>query len=168
MGSAFGNGFTALANQLALHLLQTYSATQGLAERRAAKLSPFKLQRAIDYIDEHLREDLTLSNISEALAMSPGHFAHAFRQSTGLPPHRYVLERRIERAKSLLRQTELPITEVAHLIGCASHSHFSVLFHRSTGCSPTPRPAMPRSRSSGSPCPRRCSGRSPRASPRRC
>jgi len=125
-----------LANQLALHLLQTYSATQSLAERRAAKLSPFKLQRAIDYIDEHLRDDLTLSSISEALAMSPGHFAHAFRQSTGLPPHRYVLERRIERAKSLLRQTELPITEVAQLIGCASHSHFSVLFHRSTGCSP--------------------------------
>jgi len=125
-----------LANQLALHLLQTYSATQSLAERRAAKLSPFKLQRAIDYIDEHLRDDLTLSSISEALAMSPGHFAHALRQSTGLPPHRYVLERRIERAKSLLRQTELPITEVAQLIGCASHSHFSVLFHRSTGCSP--------------------------------
>jgi AraC family transcriptional regulator len=47
-----------------------------------------------------------------------------------------LLERRIERAKSLLHETDLPITEIAHLIGCASHSHFSVMFHRATGQTP--------------------------------
>jgi len=92
--------------------------------------------RAIEYIDENLREDLTLPNIAQSVAISAGHFAHAFRQTTGLPPHRFVLERRIERAKTLLRETDLPITEIAQRVGCASHSHFSVMFHRTTGLTP--------------------------------
>ena len=78
----------------------------------------------------------SLPEIAQVLAMSPGHFAHAFRETTGLPPHRYVLERRVERAKSLLRGTNLPIIEIAGRIGCASHSHFSVMFHRMTGQAP--------------------------------
>jgi AraC family transcriptional regulator len=79
---------------------------------------------------------LTLSAIADAVALSPGHFAHAFRQATGVAPHRYVLERRVERAKALLRQSDMPITEIADRIGCSSHSHFSVLFHRITGLTP--------------------------------
>jgi AraC family transcriptional regulator len=125
-----------LATQLTIHLLRHYSTATIVAKRPPARLSRHKLLRAIEYIDENLREDLTLPDIAEALAMSPSHFAHAFRQTTGLPPHRYVLDRRIERAKSLLRETDLPITEIADRIGCASHSHFSVMFHRGTGQTP--------------------------------
>jgi AraC family transcriptional regulator len=125
-----------LTTHLAIHLLRHYCTASIPLEKPGAKLSHHKLLRAIEYIDDNLREDLSLTDIAEALAMSPGHFAHAFRQTTGLPPHRYVLERRIERAKSLLHETDLPITEIAHLIGCASHSHFSVMFHRATGQTP--------------------------------
>jgi AraC family transcriptional regulator len=125
-----------LATQLTIHLLRHYSTANIASQRPPARLSRHKLLRAIEYIDENLREDLTLPDIAEALAMSPSHFAHAFRHTTGLPPHRYVLDRRIERAKALLRETDLPITEIAHRIGCASHSHFSAMFHRGTGQTP--------------------------------
>jgi AraC family transcriptional regulator len=125
-----------LATQLAAHLLRDSSPANAAPEKPQPGLSHHKLRRAIEYIDENLRDDLTLSGIAKVLAMSPGHFAHAFRATTGSPPHRYVLTRRIERAKSLLRETDLPIIEIAHRIGCGSHSHFSVLFHRATGQTP--------------------------------
>jgi AraC family transcriptional regulator len=59
-----------------------------------------------------------------------------FRQTVGVPPQRYVRDRRVERAKSLLRHSDLPMTEIAQSVGCASCSHFSVLCHRTTGLTP--------------------------------
>ena len=126
----------ALTTQLAIHLLRHHCTASGSLRKPMPKLPPRKLQRALQYIDDNLREDISLACVAEALAMSPWHFAHAFRQTTGLPPHRFVLERRIERAKSLLRETDLPITEIADRIRCSSHSHFSVLFRRTTGQTP--------------------------------
>jgi len=125
-----------LTTHLAIHLLRHYCSASESLRKPVPKLPPRKLQRALQYIDDNLREDISLAGVAQALAMSPWHFAHAFRQTTGLPPHRFVLERRIERAKSLLRETDLSITEIAHRIGCASHSHFSVLFRRKTGQTP--------------------------------
>lgn len=122
--------------QLAIHLLRHYCTTPAASHKPLPRLSPHRLQRALDYIDSNLREDISLAQVAEVLAMSPSHFAHAFRETTGIPPHRFVLGRRIERAKSLLRETDLSITEIAHYVGCASHSHFSVMFHRATGQSP--------------------------------
>jgi AraC family transcriptional regulator len=94
------------------------------------------LQRALVFIDTHLDEDLTLPQIAEALGVSPYHFAHAFRRVVGTPPHRYVIHRRIERAKELLDTTDLPLVEIALSVGCAHQSHFSALFHRVTGLTP--------------------------------
>jgi len=125
-----------LTFHLAIHLLRHYCTASVSLGKPVPKLPPRKLRRALEYIEDNLREDISLAGVSQALAMSPWHFAHAFRQSTGLPPHQFVLERRIEQAKSLLRETDLPITEIAHRIGCASHSHFSVLFRRTTGQTP--------------------------------
>jgi AraC family transcriptional regulator len=122
--------------QLATHLLRHYCTAPPASSRPLPRLSPHRLQRALDYIDSNLREDISLAQVAQALAMSPSHFAHAFRQTTGIPPHRFVLGRRIEHAKSLLRETDLPITEIAHRIGCANPSHFSMMFHRTTGQSP--------------------------------
>ena len=125
-----------LAIQLAIHLLRHYGTASASERKPVHKLPPRKLQRALEYFDDNLREGISLAGVAQTLAMSPGHFAHAFRQTTGLPPHRFVLERRVARAKLLLRDTDLPITEIAHRIGCASHSHFSVMFHRVTGQTP--------------------------------
>jgi AraC family transcriptional regulator len=125
-----------LTCELAIHLLRQHTAAAIAPAWPKARLSPHKLRRAIQYIDENLRNDLTLSAIAGAVDLSPGHFAHAFREATSVAPHRYVQERRVERAKELLRQSSMPITEIADRIGCSSHSHLSVLFHRITGLTP--------------------------------
>jgi AraC family transcriptional regulator len=125
-----------LANQLAIHLLRYYSSAKKLPEDPSTRLPRYKLQRATDFINDNLREDLTLERISEALSMSPYHFAHLFKQSVGLAPHRYIIERRMERAKSLLRETELSIKQIGHQVGYSNQSHFSMVFHRFTGQTP--------------------------------
>jgi AraC family transcriptional regulator len=126
----------ALATELAVHLLRNYCVTSRADADHDYVLPIYKLRRATEFIEENLREDLTLDRISEALAMSPGHFAHAFKTTTGLAPHHYVVERRIDRAKGLLRETELPIGEIAHRVGFPNQSHFSYAFHRATGVTP--------------------------------
>jgi AraC family transcriptional regulator len=118
-----------------VHLLRNYTRS-GIDESPKASLSPHKLRRALEYIDDNIGSPITLAALARVVALSPGHFAHAFREATGVAPHRYVVERRVELAKALLRQSDLPITEIADRIGCSSHSHFSVLFHRVVGLTP--------------------------------
>ena len=125
-----------LAIELVVHLLRHYSTPGKVVNGSSTMLPRYKLQRVTDYINDNLREDLTLSRMSATLTMSPYHFAHAFRQTTGLAPHRYVLLRRVERAKRLLRETDLAITEIAHQVGYSNPSNFSVVFHRLTGHTP--------------------------------
>lgn len=125
-----------LAKQLAIHLIRHYSTISAPVEDFRAQLPSYKLRRATEYINANLGEHLTLSKISDALAMSPCHFAHVFKQATGLPPHRYVMERRIERAKSLLRETDLSVAEIAKQVGYSNQCHFSVVFHKFTGEAP--------------------------------
>ena len=128
-----------LTSKVALHLIRHYSARTPASvavRKRSAILSQHKLRLAMGYIEAHIGDDLTLHDIAAVLAMSSGHFAHAFRQTVGMPPHRYVLCRRMERAKSLLRSSDLPITQIAQQIGFSSPSSFSFLFHRATGVTP--------------------------------
>jgi len=83
-----------------------------------------------------LDERLTLPLIAGLVRMSPFHLAHIFKEAMGVPPHQYVIQRRVERAKQLLAATDLPIAEIALAVGCASQSHFSALFHRAAGITP--------------------------------
>jgi AraC family transcriptional regulator len=123
---------------LATHFIRNYSGVASVRVREPGLpgLSPHKLRRVEQFINENLRNRLTLAAMADVVALSPGHFAHAFRHATGVSPHRYVLSRRVERAKELLRNSDLTITEIANASGCSSHSHFSVLFHRVAGVSP--------------------------------
>ncbi len=125
-----------LATGLAVHLLRHYSTAGKINNGSTRMLPRFKLQRVTDYINDHLHDDLTLGRMSATLSMSPFHFAHAFRETTGLAPHRFVIQRRIDRAKILLCETDLSITEIAHQVGYANQSNFSVVFHRVTGRTP--------------------------------
>ena len=126
----------ALATEIGVHLLRNYCVTRGSVADHPHGMPIYKLRRATEFIEDNLREDLTLDRISEALTMSPGHFAHAFKQTTGLAPHHYVVERRIDCAKGLLRKSELPIAEIAHRVGFRNQSHFSFAFRRATGVTP--------------------------------
>jgi AraC family transcriptional regulator len=97
-------------------------------------LSGWQQKRVADFIEEHLASDIRLSDLAALVDLSPYHFARAFKQSFGVPPHRYHVGRRIERAKELL--AELPVTEVALAVGFAETSSFSTAFRRITGTSP--------------------------------
>ena len=125
-----------LANQLIVHLLRHHSTAGRRVEDTAVPLPRYKLRRATDYINDNLRESLALKDIARTVSMSPYHFAHVFKRTVGVTPHRYVIERRIEKAKSLLRDTPWPVTQVAQHVGYANPSHFSTVFHRFTGHSP--------------------------------
>jgi AraC family transcriptional regulator len=125
-----------LATALSVHLLRNYSTAGRIGTASSPKLPRFKVQRVTDYIDDHLHDELTLQRLSATLSMSPFHFAHAFRKTTGLAPHRFLIQRRVDRAKILLCETDLSIAEIAHQVGYAHQSNFSVVFHRVTGRTP--------------------------------
>lgn len=102
-----------------------------------AGLSPQRLARCRQYVENHLGGDLTVAEIARAVDMSLFHFARAFKQSTGKTPHAYVLERRIAAAQSLVRNTTRPLNEISSELGFSSPSHFSAVFNRLSGTAPS-------------------------------
>src|SRR5215207_8262870 len=100
-----------LAQALALHLVRCYSASRPEPGVFRGGLSGGRLRRVREFINECLEQDLTLADIAESAGLSQFHFARAFKQTTGLTPQQYVTERRVERAKFLLTESELPLVE---------------------------------------------------------
>jgi AraC family transcriptional regulator len=88
-------------------------------------------------IEEHLAEDLSLSELAAIAYLSPYHFARLFKASTSFTPHQYVIGRRIERAKLLLSTTNWSLTAIAHAVGFAHESHLALHFKRLTGLVPS-------------------------------
>jgi len=126
----------ALAVALAAHLLGKYAVQITSAQSHCAGLPACKLRRVIEYINDNLTDDLTLAEIAHVAAMNPHYFSRAFKQATGTPPHRYVTNCRVERAKKLLAQDELPLVEIGLSVGFQNQSHFTTLFHKLTGVTP--------------------------------
>lgn len=125
---------TALAVCVARLLTRRKAAPAG--EPRLA-ISPQRLHRVLDYIDAALGErDLTLARLAAIAHLSPFHFSRAFKAATGTAPHRFVVERRVERAKALLAKRELSLAEIAYAAGFANQAHFSTMFRRVTDMTP--------------------------------
>src|SRR5688572_17723720 len=95
-----------------------------------------RLLRAKDRIDAASHEEWSVRRLARVSHVSEAHFAHSFKQAFGVPPHRYLLTRRIERATALLRDTDLSITEIAFQAGWASLGTFGRTFRDITGESP--------------------------------
>ena len=127
----------AIGIQLAVHMLRKYSTMRSAAPPPSGELSQTAYERAVDYIEANLANDLTIQGMADELAMSASHFAHSFKLTTGIAPHRYVMERRIEYAKALLRETTIPIANLSTRAGFSTHSHFCVMFQRLTGQTPS-------------------------------
>ena len=122
---------------VALHLLRTHCAMNPRERRVPGGLSPAQLRRVRSLIDEDIAAPLTLADLAAAAGVSRAHFARGFHKSTGVTPHRYLTIRRIDRARTLLAASALPVGEVAHAVGFASQSHFAATFTRHVGVPPT-------------------------------
>jgi len=103
-------------------------------------MAPHKLRKAIGIIEHHLADEdegrVELRTVARQVGMSYFHFSRVFKQSMGMSPTNYIAERRIERAKELLNETELPISEIALRSGFSSQSHFHVAFRKVAGTTP--------------------------------
>jgi AraC family transcriptional regulator len=96
-----------------------------------------KKKKVAQYIEEHLSEDVPLPALAELVGLSPYHFARAFKQSFGLPPHRYLTSRRIEKAKGLLARPSVSVTQIGFDLGFSEVSSFTNAFRKHAGLSPT-------------------------------
>lgn len=125
-----------LANVLAVHVLRNYT-TAG-AEPRGLKggLSGRTLRRVLSYIAENHERELTLEDLASEAAMSTFHFVREFKRATGTTPHQHLIKFRVERAKTLLTESQLPLAEVGLRTGFSHQSHFTRLFRRLTGTTP--------------------------------
>ncbi len=104
----------------------------------ACGLAPWRLRRATEWLEAHLADEARLSDLAAAVGLSERHLCTAFRASTGRPPHRWLQERRVERAKELLEVTPArSVTEVALACGFTSSAHFATVFRKATGQTPS-------------------------------
>jgi transcriptional regulator GlxA family with amidase domain len=106
------------------------------ARLKKGGLAPWQERRAKEMLAADLGGATPLAEIAGACGLSAGHFARAFRRSTGLAPHAWLLKARVERAMVMLRQADPSLSEIALACGFADQSHFGRVFTRSTGHSP--------------------------------
>jgi AraC family transcriptional regulator len=128
-----------LATGLAIQLVRHYSSLRDVHVGHGG-MAPHKLRKAVALIDHHLSDEeegrIALRVVATAVRMSYFHFSRAFKQSMGMTATNYIAERRIERAKKMLEETELPISEIALRSGFSSQSHFTTAFRRLAGATP--------------------------------
>ena len=117
--------------------LEARPATIGVAKEASSELPAYALRRVTQYIQENLQRELPLAELSAFVHMSPYHFARLFKRSTGVPPHRFLVRRRIDEARALLAARTVPVGEIAQLVAFRTPSHFTTTFRRVTGITPT-------------------------------
>jgi AraC family transcriptional regulator len=126
-----------LANLLAVHLIRNASTPHAPARRTDGALPQRKLRAVVECIEEQLDANLSLDQLAAAAHLSAYHFARQFKAATGLPPHQYVIARRIERAKEImLSETDLSLAEIAALVGFSDQSQLTRHFKRLIGVTP--------------------------------
>jgi AraC family transcriptional regulator len=125
----------AISRALAIRLLTAHAVIPQTSAIRGGLARP-ALRRVLEFIDSHLHRSLTLKELAQLSGLSVDHFARAFRESTGAPPHRYLVERRLNHARELLERTDRPIADIAQTLGFTDQSHLTNLFRRHFGATP--------------------------------
>lgn len=126
-----------LMQLLLIRLLRLHSDVSPAASRNLYALPPYKLRRALDFIEAQLDRPIGVAEIAAAVGTSAFHFSRAFRHSMGRPPYAYLLERRVAKAKLLLDSRTMALAEIARQCGFGGLSQFSRIFKKETGVSPS-------------------------------
>ena len=127
----------ALSLVLMHELIRLGRTTSATARPLRGGLPVWRQKRVVEFIEEHLAEEISLAALAGLVDLSLYHFARAFAQSFGVPPHRYHMARRMDRAKSLLQRPALSVTQIGIQIGFRETSSFTRAFRRFTGLAPT-------------------------------
>jgi AraC-like DNA-binding protein len=126
----------ALNTALAVQLIRLCADPAAITLAPPSGLSRERLKRVSDFVEEHLDQRLSLTDLAEISCLSPFHFSRSFKQAVGIGPHRYITQRRLERAKTLMRRTNLPLALIAQEAGFADQSHLTSVFRREIGVTP--------------------------------
>jgi AraC family transcriptional regulator len=125
-----------LANVLAVHLLRHYTAAGVEMRRFIGGLSGQRLRRVLAFVADNYERDLSLDDLAGEAGMSTFHFAREFKRATGTTPHQHLIKFRVEQAKALLAEGQMPLAEVGLRSGFSHQSHFTRLFRKLTGTTP--------------------------------
>lgn len=137
--SGYANGklfLDSLAIAVTTRLIRCYSAQAPLTPKQPGSLSGRKLKQVLSFIEDNLSQELSLNEIAANAGLSASHFKQVFRTAVGLPVHQYVIRRRVERARTLLRESDLAISQIALETGFAHQSHLAHHLRRAFGVSP--------------------------------
>jgi AraC family transcriptional regulator len=137
LSGAFGHCYAeSVALAIITRVLARCSNGAAALASNTSSLAPWRLKRAMDFIEANLAESIGLAEMAASAGLSRMHFAAQFRAATGMRPHAYLLRRRIERAQHMLAVLTSPLVEVAFEVGFKSQSHFTTVFARYVGETP--------------------------------
>jgi len=126
----------ALGTALAARLVQNYVVSKPALEVKANGLTRSQLERVIDYMKANLTQVLSILDLATLTSMSESHFSRSFKQSVGIAPYQYLMQQRVERAKQLLKQQVISISNIALDCGFSNQTHLTKVFRQMTGMTP--------------------------------
>ena len=127
----------ALTQLFVAHLVEKYTDVADKKPGNRGGLPIRELRKVETYVTEHLADEISIESLAELLELSSSHFAHVFKESTGMTPLQFVTRQRITRAQQLIRETSRSLIEVGLEVGYTSPSHFAQVFRRVVGVTPT-------------------------------
>ncbi len=119
---------------LVTHLKQRFTSEDD--DAKSAALLSWRMKRVVEFVDAHLHTQIGIADLSKIAGLSVRHFARAFKERTGETPHRWLMQRRVQRAIELLRDGSEPLAQVAYECGFSSQSHFTKVFRQISGITP--------------------------------
>src|ERR1043166_4482311 len=127
----------ALTQFFAAHLVEKYTSTPAQTPVYRGGLAIHQLRKVQGYVAKRLAEEIPIEGFAELVELSSSHFAHVFKETTGMPPLQFVTRQRVTRAQQLIREPSRTLIDVGLEVGYNSPSHFAQVFRRVVGVTPT-------------------------------